>query len=214
MDMSDLDPCPRADAPAAMPRPASEAAARDADIARMLQAGERTEAFTRLVERYEAKVFRLCCTLLKDNALAMDMAQETFLRVWRSLGRYDPATAAFSTWIYAIARNRCLTALQCEPALNHSLSDPDVWEQAAQLADPAAVNDTETLVWLRQQVDSLAAPYRNSLTLYYYEDRSVPEVAAMLGLPEGTIKTHLHRARAALHSVLQQSGLADASLWL
>lgn len=192
----------------------SEAAARDADVAVMLKQGQHTKAFTHLVERYEVKVFRLCSALLKDNALAQDMAQETFLRVWRALDRYDAATGAFSTWIYAIARNRCLTALEREPASNHSMSDPDVWDEATQVTNSATVNDAASLAWLRQQVDALPAPYRSSLTLFYYEDRSVSEVATMLGLPEGTVKTHLHRARAALHEVLQKRGLAKATLWL
>ncbi len=214
MDMSEASPCALADSPANAQGGMSDAAARDADIAVMLRTGQQPQAFTLLVERYEAKVFRLCCALLKDSALAQDMAQETFLRVWRALDRYDPATGAFSTWIYAIARNRCLTALEREPVLKHSMSDPDVWDQVEQIAATATVNDAASLAWLRQQVDALPVHLRNSLTLFYYEDRSISEVAAMLGLPEGTVKTHLHRARAALQEVLLKRGLAEATLWL
>lgn len=180
----------------------------------MLKRGQQTQAFTHLVERYESKVFRLCITLLKDSALAQDMAQETFLRVWRALEKYDPAAGAFSTWIYAIARNRCLSALERGPAPHHSMSDPEVWDQAAQVATPASVNDSASLAWLRQQVDALPYPLRSSLTLFYYEDCSVSEVALMLGLPEGTVKTHLHRARNALFDILRARGLADANLWI
>jgi RNA polymerase sigma-70 factor (ECF subfamily) len=214
MDMSEASPRVYADAPASAKGEMSEAAARDADVTALLKDGRHVEAFTELVERYEAKVFRLCCALLKDGALAQDMAQETFLRVWRALDCYDPAIGAFSTWIYAIARNRCLTALEREPAHSHSMSDPDVWDQVGQIAATATVNDAASLAWLRQQVDALPANLRSSLTLFYYEDRSVSEVAAMLGLPEGTVKTHLHRARAALHDELQKRGLAEAALWL
>ena len=187
---------------------------RDADIAALLRAGEAAQAFTQLVERYDAKVFRLCSALLRDTALAQDTAQDTFLRVWRAMDRYDPASGAFSTWIYTIARNRCLTVLAREPSPQSSLSHTDIWDQAEQIAIAPVTNDAASLAWLRQQVDALPAHFRNCLTLFYYEDHSVAEVAAMLGLPEGTVKTHLYRARAALHDALQQRGLADASLWL
>ena len=187
---------------------------RDADIATLLRSGDAPGAFTHLVERYEGKVFRLCRTLLQDVSLAQDTAQDIFLRVWRALDRYDPASGAFSTWIYAITRNRCLTVLARQPQSNTSLSDADTWDHAAQIPIPCTINDAASLDWLRAQVDALPAPYRRSLTLFYYEDHSISEVAAMLGLPEGTVKTHLHRARAALHANLQRYGLAEATLWL
>jgi RNA polymerase sigma-70 factor (ECF subfamily) len=208
--------------PHSAPQPASHFAAtepsaamlRDADVAAMLKAGDTAQAFTMLVERYEGKVFRLCSTLLKDAALAQDTAQDAFLRVWRALDRYNPASGALSTWIYAIARNRCLSVLERQPHVHDSLSQTDTWEQATQIASPKATNDAASLAWLRTQVDALPTAYRNSLTLFYYEDHSLSEVASMLGLPEGTVKTHLHRARAALHSALRQGGVADATLWL
>lgn len=199
--------CPNATEPSA-------AKLRDADIAEMLTTGDTAQAFTELVERYEGKVFRLCSTLLKDSALAQDTTQEAFLRVWRALDRYNPASGALSTWIYAIARNRCLSVLERRPHVHDSLSQMDTWEQAAQIASPMVTNDAASLAWLRSQVEALPAAYRNSLTLFYYEDHSLSEVACMLGLAEGTVKTHLHRARAALHSALRHSGVAEATLWL
>ena len=192
---------------------ASEAALRDADIAALLKTGNTEAAFVQLVERYESKVFRLCMALLRDRALAQDTAQDTFLRVWRALGRYDTRLGAFSTWIYAIARNRCLSALGKPHQPTIPLSEPEVWEHAAQLAQPAVPNDRASLQWLRAQVDALPEAYRNSLTLFYFEDCSVAEVAALLGLPQGTVKTHLHRARSALQARLQHHGVADATLW-
>ncbi len=191
----------------------SSAALRDADIQAQLQAGDRAAAFAALLARYELKVFRLCVSLLHDTSLAQDMAQEVFLRVWRYLGHYDAASGAFSTWIYAIARNQCLSALARQPSPCDSLDDADIWPKVAQVSTAAEVNDAASLALLRKLVQALPTMQCSCLTLYYFEDNSVAEVAALLELPEGSVKTHLHRARQALRGALQQRGLADAALW-
>jgi RNA polymerase sigma-70 factor (ECF subfamily) len=186
---------------------------RDADIQAALQAGKTSEAFSALVERYEAKVFRLCISMLRDSALAQDVAQEVFLRVWRFLSHYDASVGAFSTWIFAISRNQCLSALNRQHACEVSLDESEVWKQATQVAVPTASNDAASLTWLRRLVDALPSTYRTTLTLYYFEECSVSEVAILLGIPEGTVKTHLHRARGMLRQALKQHGLADFTLW-
>lgn len=191
---------------------------RDDDIVEMLRDGAHVRAFERLVERYERKVFRLCCALLRDPDQARDAAQESLVRVWRALPRYD-RRATLSTWIYTITRNRCLTALGQRRQLD-SISDPAVAQaaetaqaqqaQQAQQADP----DCDPLQLLRELVDALPERYRQSIILFYYEERSVSEVAGMLGLPEGTVKTNLHRARAMLLERVRGLGLGDLQLWL
>jgi RNA polymerase sigma-70 factor (ECF subfamily) len=193
---------------------ASEAARRDADIVALLDAGEVRAAFEQLLVRYESKVFHLCMAMLCNDAAAQDAAQESLLRVWRALGGYDARRGALSTWIYAIARNRCLTALGQHHTMEHSLELPDIREQLETIASEAVTNDAASLQLLGKLIDRLAPMYQTCLKLYYFEDRSVDEVAAMLSLPQGTVKTHLHRARRALHSALETQGLADPVLWL
>ena len=190
-----------------------DAAARDADIQAALHAGQASEAFSALVDRYEAKVFRLCMAMLRDSALAQDIAQEVFLRVWRFLSHYDARIGAFSTWIFAITRNQCLSALNKPRASEVSLDESEVWQQATQIPVPSATNDAASLAWLRSLVDALPSTYRTTLTLYYFEECSVADVANLLGVPEGTVKTHLRRARIMLHQALKQHGLADFTLW-
>jgi RNA polymerase sigma-70 factor (ECF subfamily) len=189
-----------------------EAGSRDQDIVEMLRGGALEAAFERLVDRYERKVYRLCCSLLRDTDQAQDAAQESLVRVWRALAKYDQR-ASLSTWIYTITRNRCLTAIERRRDLD-SLSDPAV-EHAAELSqavDPESEQDH--LAVLRELVEALPERFRRVLTLFYYEERSVAEVAQMLGLPEGTVKTNLHRARAALGERLRALGLADPQFWL
>jgi RNA polymerase sigma-70 factor, ECF subfamily len=190
----------------------ADAGQRDRDIVELLQGGSHGAAFDRLLERYERKVYRLCCSLMGNPDQAADVAQESLLRIWKALSGYDQR-ASLSTWIYTITRNRCLTAIERRRNLD-SLSDPAV-EQAAEAAVAAEPQTgPDHLELLRELVEALPERYRQALTSYYYEDKSVAEVAAMLGLPEGTIKTNLHRARALLSERLRALGLGDPKLWL
>lgn len=198
--------------------------ARDADLVALLDRGEAATVFEALVQRYEGKVLRLCASILPDRAAAEDAVQESLLRVWRSLASYDPAAGALSTWIYAIARNRCLTALSRaggRQASEVSMQDDGVEERVAQVAAPPAAageawgsgGSRGSAGLLRRLVDELPPAYRASLKLFYFEDRSVAEAAAMLGLAEATFKTHLHRGRGLLLERLRKEGLADPALW-
>lgn len=194
----------------------SEAAARDADLAALVQSGRLQAAFEGLLERYERKVYHLCIALLRDTPQAQDAAQDSLLRVWRSLGAYCADKGALATWIYAITRNHCLTLLSARGqrlARETSLDDPATWTLAEQVAAPPGAQGDVAQV-LRALVDALPPAYARCVTLYYFEERSVADVAAMLDVPEGTVKTHLHRARQALLQALQNRGLASADLCL
>jgi RNA polymerase sigma-70 factor (ECF subfamily) len=190
----------------------TEAAQRDQDIVQLLRTGRPDAAFEQLLDRYERKIFRLCCSLLRDPAQAEDAAQESLLRIWKALPGFD-GRASLSTWIYTIARNRCFTALERRRE-SESLSDEAVAIEADAAHSTAAAGDHDHLALLRELVDTLPDRYRQALTLFYYEDRSIAEVAQMLAVPEGTVKTNLHRARGLLLQRLQQLGMADAALWL
>ena len=190
----------------------SEAELRDQDIVELLRGGSVEAAFGRLLERYETKVYRLCCSLLRDTDQAQDAAQESLVRVWKALPKYDQR-ASLSTWIYTITRNRCLTAIERRRDLD-SLSDPDVALAAEAAQATAPEGEQDHLALLREFVEALPERYRRVLTLFYYQEKSVAEVSHMLGVPEGTVKTNLHRARAALVERLRSAGLGDPQLWL
>jgi RNA polymerase sigma-70 factor, ECF subfamily len=192
----------------------THAAQRDSDLVALLAAGQPELAFAGLAERYAAKVHRLCLAMLRDPALAEEAAQDSLLRVWRSLAGYQAHSGALSTWLYAITRNRCLTLIERAGPGAASLSDEAVEAEAMALVADDETTQADGHALLRGLVDALPDAQRWSLTLYYYEERAVAEVAAMLGLPEATVKTHLHRGRQALRGRLAERGLADAALWL
>ncbi len=184
----------------------------DQDIVELLRGGAVETAFERLASRYEHKVYRLCCSVLRDPDQAQDAAQESLLRVWKALPKYDQR-ASLSTWIYTITRNRCLTAIE-RRRVQESLSDPAVELEVQSVQSSAPEPDADQAAILRGLVEELPERYRTALTLYYYEERDVSEVAQMLGAPEGTIKTYLYRARALLLERLRELGLADPAQWL
>jgi RNA polymerase sigma-70 factor (ECF subfamily) len=193
----------------------SAAAARDADICALLAAGDLTMAFDLLMRRYERHLHHLCLALLRRPELASEATQDALVRIWRALPGYNTALGAPSTWMYAITRNRCLTLL-AKPGLRvESLSDEDVAFQAEQLISPSEPDNTaDNQRVLQQLIGQLPDAQQQCLRLFYFEERQVAEVALMLGQPENTVKTHLHRARANLKQQLQQHGLADPALWL
>jgi RNA polymerase sigma-70 factor (ECF subfamily) len=163
----------------------------DADIQHLVAGGHREQAFELLLNHYQNKVFRLALTFLRNPAKAEDAAQDVFLKLWRSLGDYN-AEASLSTWIYAITRNTCLNQLRRDSYRDAvSLTDTDAPQPARESSAPAAL-DCHALL------DSLPEKDRHVLTLFYLEEKSHQEVAAMLGRPVGTIKSDIHRARKAM----------------
>jgi RNA polymerase sigma-70 factor, ECF subfamily len=168
----------------------------DARVIELVRADRREEAMALLLPAFRRRVFGLTYSFLRDRESAEDVTQEVFIKVWRALPWYD-GRASLSTWIYTITRNASLSALRARHP-QASLSDPEVLA-AAEGAHPvpSAENLVERAAILRL-VDQLPARQRQVVTLFYMEGQSHEEVAAMLAMPIGTVKTLLHRARARL----------------
>ena len=162
----------------------------------LVRAERRDEAIALLLPVFRRKVFELAYSFLRDREAAEDVTQEVFIKVWRALSGFD-GRASLSTWIYTIARNTSLSALRARRPQS-SLSDPEVME-AVEAIDPVpsadVMVDRATVLRL---VDQLPAKQRQVIMLFYMEAQSHEEVAAMLAMPVGTVKTLLHRARARL----------------
>jgi RNA polymerase sigma-70 factor (ECF subfamily) len=181
----------------------SLAAHADADIHERLQAKHYREAFALLVPRYRDKVFRLTFSMLRDRSLAEDTAQDVLLRIWRALPGYA-AQSSLSTWIYAISKNACLSELRKRrPTVSLDADDDEYNPATAALASHDA--DDSATVSVAQLLDQLPERYRQAVTLFYMEDRSYEQTAASLGLPLGTVKALLHRARKRLIELTREA---------
>ncbi len=161
------------------------------------QRGDR-EAFDRLVQRYQREVYRLCYRYLGQHEDANDLAQEVFLRAWRSIGRFR-GDSAFSTWLYRIAVNACLNhrALKRVPTqdLPEALPDPSRGAEAR-------AQDEDVARRVRGAIARLPEKQRATLVLKVYHDLSHEEVANVLGSSVGTVKSNLFHALGNLKRLL------------
>ena len=176
----------------------------DADIHERLQVRQYREAFAVLLPRYRDRVFRLTYSMLRNQAMAEDISQEIFLKIWRALPGYG-AQAALSTWIYAISRNACLSELR----KRRPQVSLDADEYDAEVASISTMDaDDSATVTVSQLLDQLPERYRQAVTLFYMEDKSYEQTAASLGLPLGTVKALLHRARKRLIELTRETASA------
>jgi RNA polymerase sigma-70 factor (ECF subfamily) len=159
-------------------------------------------AFQELVRRYQGPVVNLIARIVRDPALAEDLAQETFLKAFRSLPTFDPARK-FSSWLFRIAHNASLDALRRRRARA---------SRATEVGDPAIPpppDPVETAALGRALDAALARlrpEQRTAVVLRYEEGCSYDEIAQAMGIPEGTAKTHVHRARKQLAEALAAAG--------
>ena len=171
----------------------------DKDILGLLEARQYSEAFAPLLEGFKGKVFRLAFSILHNETHAEDATQDVFVKIWKGLPAYH-GDASLSTWIYAIARNTCLTELkQRDRHPTVSLQEPEMeaasgWISALQSADPEPGSEMDVEILLAK----LPENYRQVITLFYLEQKSYEEAALMLGIPLGTVKTLLFRAKKEL----------------
>ncbi len=187
----------------------------DAAIVATVREAGRDAALAQLLPLYRRRVHSLAWSIVRNPALADDVAQEVFIRVWRALPTYDER-ARFSTWLYAITRNTAISALRQQRADHATLSDNATLEEAEAFlaehspADADGVGEIATRrLW--QAVGTLPGGQQQVITLFYLQDRSYDEVAEMLAMPLGTVKTLLHRARQRLASLLDRTDESGAT---
>ena len=189
----------------------SSASQADADILERLQAKQYREAFAILLPRYRDKVFRLTFSMLRDRAMAEDTTQDVFLRIWRALPGFA-GNSQLSTWIYAIAKNGCLSELRKRrPTVSLDQNDDEDSYNPAVAALAAPEADDSATVSVGQLLDQLPERYRQAVVLFYMEDKSYEQTAASLGLPLGTVKALLHRARKRLIELTKEAEAATAA---
>jgi RNA polymerase sigma-70 factor (ECF subfamily) len=184
-----------------MTRPAEARpdAARMAEERRLIaraQSGD-TAAYRTLVESHQARAYTLALRILRSSEDAEEVAQDAFVRVWTALPGFR-GESSFGTWLYRIVARRAFDRAQ---VLRNRRAREQRDEQLPEHAAPEAeVSDTFEAARLQSLIARLSPAQRSVVTMFYYEGRSVEQVAAQLGMPENTVKTHLLRARAALRA--------------
>lgn len=171
------------------------------EILGRFRAGDREEAFRILVETHGRAVYNIALFTLDDEVLAEDATQDAFIRIYRHLGKFK-GEARLSTWIYRIVKNVCYDYLKKR---RHTPMDE---AEERHLMDGNGFSPEEEVLseWqhkaVRDAVEQLPVKQRLAITLYYFQDKSYEEVAAIMGQPLNTVKSHLHRAKVVLASRL------------
>lgn len=165
------------------------------------QRGDRS-AFDTLVERHQREIYRLCFRYVNNHEDASDLAQESFVKAYKAIGRFR-GDSAFSTWLYRIAVNTCLNFRSARRIAAEELSET--------LADPGApvvqrMQERERSEQVREAVTRLPEKQRATLILKVYHDLTHEEVAGILGSSVGTVKANLFHAVGNLRKML---GTAD-----
>jgi RNA polymerase sigma-70 factor (ECF subfamily) len=158
-----------------------------------------------LFARHHVRVYRFVLRLVRNEATAEDLISEVFLDIWRQAGRFEGRSAA-TTWMLSIARFKALSALrkrteeeldeETAGALEDHADDPEV-----------SLAKKDKAVALRQCLSRLSAEHREVVDLVYYHEKSVEEVAGIVGIPEATVKTRMFYARRKLSELLKEQGI-------
>jgi len=163
--------------------------------------GGDTEAFAAIVQRWQGPLVNMAWRYCRDRGRAEEMAQEAFIRAWRGLRQWR-REGSFSTWLFSVAANVYRTELKRIPSINISL------DQAAEPSSPfvhdAALDGVVRDEAVRRAVLALPYKYREPLILYYFHEMDLAAAAATMGLPEGSMKARLSRARALLRQRFPQ----------
>ncbi len=174
----------------------------DGDDGRLSQA-ERLARTERLLEEHQQGVFRYAYRLSGCAATAEDIAQEVFLRAFRSLHQLRDEAAA-GGWLLVIARNEFLRHCRRRAASGEVIVDPQDCDTAAEQAPPQIENQE----WVAKALEQLSEEFRLVLLMYYFEELSYAQIAEQLNIPLGTVMSRLSRGKAHLKAAWDKSDVA------
>lgn len=173
-------------------------------LVKQIKKGEH-EAFEKLVDMYKNKVYTICLRMVRIPQEAEDLAQETFIRAYNNIERYE-VNRKFSTWLFRIATNLSIDYLRKKKpgaSLDAEIPGTEGLTMYSQLESKddgpqAQTVKNELSEWVRAQIQQLPEKYRTAITLKYIEDLSLKEISDILDIPTATVKTRIHRGREAL----------------
>ena len=174
--------------------------------------GGREDGFEELVRRYQRPIINYVYRMLNDYEGALDVTQEVFIKVYNSLDRYS-SDYKFSTWLYRIAHNAAIDHIRRSPSNQQSLETENAdgtYQLQIECPKPTPEQDRERSEW-RTEIDAvvncLPAAYRDLILLRHSRDLSYDEIAEVTGLPLGTVKNRLFRAREMMRELFVARGM-------
>lgn len=173
---------------------------REESLVSRLMVKERS-AYDSLYEQYSASIYGVVFRMLKEEAIAQDVLQETFIKVWRKIHTYDPAKGRFFTWLLNIARNLAIDKMRSKEvkyAAKKQAYDAEVMERAAPTVSIAIEH-----IGLREMVESLPATQREIIMLVYFDGYTHVEAAEELDVPLGTVKSRVRLAMNRLRGIMK-----------
>jgi RNA polymerase sigma-70 factor, ECF subfamily len=178
----------------------------DEILIRAIGAGSKS-AMRTLFARNHKPIWRFLVRILGNEALAEDLTSEVFLSVWRQAHRFE-ARSAVSTWLLAIARYKAIAELRRRP-----MWTTDEYVDAADATDDpeAALQSRHRGEMLRKCLARLSREHREIIDLVYYHEKTVQEVAEIIGIPHNTVKTRMFYARKKLSEQLKMAGITEVS---
>ena len=172
------------------------------DIQRVKK-GEK-EAFSRLVDRYKDMVYTVCLRMLSNEMDAAEAAQDVFLKAYRGIGGFQEKSK-FSTWIYRIAYNHCISVIRRKVKMIDLVDEvPEDSGSETALTGLDALSREERTLYVQKALEALPETDAVVVTLFYYEELSLDEIADITGLSGGNIRIRLHRARKKMYQLLQK----------
>lgn len=181
----------------------------EARLAKLALKGDQ-RAFAELVELYQDKLFHMAYRMLNNRQEAEDIVQDTFLRVYKNLDKYDE-NLKFSTWIYRIATNLCIDRLRKRKpsySLDAESSEHEGLDGYSMIPSDNRTPESEVLLTetqriVHQAIETLPPKYKTIMMLRYIQDMSLQEIGDVLDMPVTTIKTRVHRGRDFLRKKLE-----------
>ncbi len=158
-----------------------------------------------LYARHHVRVFRFILRMTRNEAAAEDLISEVFLEIWRSAAKFE-GRSAVTTWMLSIARFKALSALRKR---SEEELDEDAAAQIEDQADDPEVSlaKKDKGALLREALNGLSAEHREVIDLVYYHEKSVEDVASIVGIPAATVKTRMFYARKKLSELLKEQGV-------
>ena len=176
----------------------------DIEIISKVLSGDQ-QAYAGLVNRYQNYVFTLALRFTKNREDAEEVSQDIFIKAYRSLANFRGASK-FSTWLYSIVNNTCITFLRKKRLAIQSLDDEKVFETAANQDSGFSANQVEQksrIAMVNKAIAMLGPDDAAVITLFYKGEQTLEEIAQILGMEANTAKVRLHRARTRLKEKME-----------